>query len=139
MAVRVIGNTLYIEFRMTLPNGKRVVVDESSGLKDNPRNRKRVEDKDKAIKYHLKNGTFDYLKFFPDGSKRKYFRNQNGTTFSNYWERWYSTLTVRYNTEKTGGLPSIATSNPISGNGCWGTSLITNSSFSGKCWSRKRV
>lgn len=100
MAVRVIGNILYIEFRMTLPNGKRVVVDESSGLKDNPRNRKRVEDKDKAIKYHLKNGTFDYLKFFPDGSKRKYFRNQNGTSFSKYWERWYSTLTVRYNTDK---------------------------------------
>ena len=74
MAVRIRNNTLFLDYYCYLPDGRKMRCRESTGLCDNKKNRKIVEAKDKAIRYELKHGKFDYLHFFPHGSKVKYFR-----------------------------------------------------------------
>ena len=74
MAVRLRGKVIYIDFYCYLPDGRRVRCVESTGLKDNDRNWKIAESKNKAIQFELKHGSFDYLHFFPNGSKSKYFK-----------------------------------------------------------------
>ena len=99
MAVSVRGEILYINFRCYLPDGRRVRPYESTGLKENKKNRKIVEDKYKAVQYALKTGTFDYLRFFPNGSKAKYFRQSlSNVLFSECWEKWLEVKSVRRNT-----------------------------------------
>jgi integrase len=74
---------------------------ESTGLRDNKKNRKIVESKDKAIKYELKHGKFNYLHFFPNGSKARYFKKQaSDILFSEWWDKWISEKSLRYNTAK---------------------------------------
>ena len=101
MAVRARGKILYINFRCYLPGGRRVRCDESTGLTDNKKNRKAVEAKDRAIKYHLRAGTFDYLTYFPDGSKAKFFkRPTSNILFSDWWNQWLDEKTIRPNTAR---------------------------------------
>lgn len=99
MSVGTRGKVLYIFFRCYLPDGRRVQCAESTGLVDNPRNRKVVEAKDKAIKYELRHGRFDYLHFFPNGSKAKAFRDRRSDTlFKDFWERWIEAKSIRPST-----------------------------------------
>ena len=72
MAVGKRGKRLVIDFNCYLPTGRKVRCVEREGL-DNEKNRKRVQKKWQAVRYHLDQNTFDYLKFFPHGSKEKYF------------------------------------------------------------------
>jgi len=89
MAIRTRNGWLSLYFRCYLPDGRRVLCSESLKLKDTQRNRKLAEDKDRAIGYHLKNGSFDYLAFFPHGSKAKHFRARaTDITMSEWWEEW---------------------------------------------------
>ena len=57
--------------------------------------------KDRAIKFELKHGRFDYLHFFPHGAKAHLFRDKaEDMMFSDWWEQWISKKTLRENTEK---------------------------------------
>jgi len=47
---------------------------EGTGLKDTAKNRKRVEARAVLITEEMENGTFDYLKRFPDGNKAHLFK-----------------------------------------------------------------
>ena len=47
---------------------------ETTGLRDTPRNRAKAEAKAKTISDEMAEGTFDYLRWFPDGSKAQLFR-----------------------------------------------------------------
>src|SRR4030042_655884 len=95
MSVKLRGQNLYIYFRCYLPSGRKALCAESTGLKDNEKNRKIAQDKDKAIAYHLKTGRFDYLAFFPEGSKSKYFKKpQSDYVFSEWWDKWLEEKTI---------------------------------------------
>ena len=101
MAVRSRNNWLFIDFYCYLPDGRKSRCREKTGLRDNKKNRKVAEDKDKAIKYELQHGRFDYLHFFPTGSKAKYFRTPaSDILFSEWWDQWLSEKSLRYNTER---------------------------------------
>lgn len=98
MGVNKRGNTLVIEFRCYTPDNKKIRCRESEGP-DTVKNRKRVQQKWNAIDFHLKQHTFDYLKFFPNGPRAQYFNTQNkDTTFSEFWEKWTSGRAVRKGT-----------------------------------------
>jgi len=104
MAVRKRGKYLYIDFYCYLPDGRKIRCVESTGLKDTPKNRKIVEMKNKAIEYELKHGHFDYLHFFPNGPKAKYFRSLKGDiTFDEAWNRWLETKSIRKTTMRGWG------------------------------------
>jgi hypothetical protein len=47
---------------------------EGTGLKDNARNRQRAEVRAVLISEEMERGTFDYLKWFPEGNKADEFR-----------------------------------------------------------------
>ncbi len=99
MAVRKRGKTLFIDFRCYTPDNAKLRCRESEGP-DTVKNRKRVQQKWKAIEYHLKQNTFDYLKFYPHGAKTKYFKDTDtDITFSQYWEKWMSSRALRKSTE----------------------------------------
>ena len=101
MAVRTRGQYLVIDFRCYLPNGRKARCIESTGLKDSARNRKVAEAKDKAIAYELKHGRFNYLHFFPDGSKAKHFKaTLDDMLFSEWWEEWFAEKSVRPGTAR---------------------------------------
>ena len=106
MAVGKRGQILVIDFRCYLPTGQRVRCVEREGP-DNEKNRKRVQKKWKAIEYHILQNIFDYLSFFPHGSKAKYFsvKDKNEITYSEYWDKWISGLAVRRGTEDNYGYP----------------------------------
>jgi len=97
MAVGKRGKALVIDFRCYLPNGKRVRCVEREGP-DNEKNRKRVHQKWKAIQYHLHQNTFDYNKFFPHGSKGKYFESTTDITYSKFYSEWVEGFAVRRGT-----------------------------------------
>ena len=79
---------LYLDFYCYGPDGRKIRCVESTGLKDTKFNRKRIEDKDKAIRYELKHGRFDYLHFFPNGTKAHIFTpQQSNITLDEWWER----------------------------------------------------
>jgi integrase len=101
MAVRIRNNTLFIDFYCYLPDGRKIRCRESTGLIDNKKNRKIIQAKDKAISYELKHGNFDYLHFFPNGSKAKYFKKAlTPYTLSEWWDKWLSEKSLRINTER---------------------------------------
>jgi hypothetical protein len=47
---------------------------EGTKLKDTPQNRKRLEARAQLISEEMEAGTFDYLKWFPNGNKADHFR-----------------------------------------------------------------
>ncbi len=99
MGVSKRGVTLVIDFRCYLPTGQRVRCRESEGP-DNKKNHKRVQKKWKAIQYHIDQGSFDYLKFFPYGSKAKYFNavDKSQITYTEFWKEWIEEKAVRRGT-----------------------------------------
>lgn len=104
MAIRKRGKTLFIDFRCYTQESVRLRCRESEGP-DTVKNRKRVQQKWKAIEYHLKQNTFDYLKFFPYGAKAEHFANKKeDMTFSEFWEKWTSGRAVRKGTEYNADL-----------------------------------
>lgn len=100
MAIRARRGRLYLDFYTYLPDGRKVRCMESTGLTDTQKNRRVVEAKDRAVRYHLKNGSFRYLEFFPHGSKAKYFRrgSQGSQTLSEFWDDWLNEKVIRNNT-----------------------------------------
>jgi integrase len=99
MGVRNRGQRIVIDFRCYLPSGERVRCVESEGP-DTEKNRKRVKSKWKAIEYHLKENTFNYLSFFPHGSKVKHFQKPKSIIpFSEWYETWLSEISTRRSTE----------------------------------------
>jgi len=99
MAVRKRGKRLVIDFRCYLPDGRKVRCVESEGL-NTDKNRKRVKSKWKAVQYHLQENTFNYLSFFPHGSKAKHFIKPRSTMlFSEWFETWLSESSIRRSTE----------------------------------------
>src|SRR5574343_211614 len=105
MAVRIRGNRLFLDFRCYLPGGKRERCREALNLVDNKKNQAIAEAKDKAIDYELKHGRFDYLHFFPNGSKAHLFREKTGsdTLFKTWWDQWLEEKSIRYNTSLSWG------------------------------------
>jgi len=83
MAIRERGKRLYHDFYFYLPNGARTRAFEPAGPATK-KNRKIVESKEKAIKYHLKNGSFSYPDFFPHGSKISHFESKTDITFDQF-------------------------------------------------------
>ena len=76
MALQNRRKVIYIDFSCYLPDGRKVRCVESTGLPVNKRNLEIASAKEKAIKYELRHGRFDYLHFFPNGSKAQYFRQK---------------------------------------------------------------
>ena len=101
MAVRVRGNYFYLDFRCHLPDGRKVRCVESTGLKVNQGNKKIAEAKDKAIRYELKHGRFNYLHFFQNGSKAKYFNKPAAdVTLNEWWTQFMEEKTLRRTTHQ---------------------------------------
>jgi len=99
MSVRKRGNKWVIDFACYLPDNRKARCVESEGPATE-KNLKRVKSKWKAIQYALKVGNFDYLTFFPHGSKSKYFRAKpTGWTFDEWWNIWMSEKSVRQGTK----------------------------------------
>ena len=87
---------LYLDFYCYGPDGRKIRAVESTGLKETKHNRKRMEDKDKAIRYELKHGRFDYLHFFPNGAKANRFKpQQSDITLNEWWDRFNAERSVR--------------------------------------------
>jgi len=65
---------------------------EGTGLRDTVKNRKRVEARAVLISEEMEDGTFDYLKRFPDGNKAHLFRVEETKverkTIRQYFEDW---------------------------------------------------
>ncbi len=91
---------LIIDFSFVGPKGETIRCRESTGLKDNRKNRKIAKAKDKAIQYELKLGKFDYLHFFPNGAKAKLFKKPAVPILNDWWDIWIGEKTLRWNTEK---------------------------------------
>ncbi len=100
MAVRMRNNRLYLDFRMWLPSGAKVRCFEATGLTDNKKNQQIARTKDKAVKYHLKNGSFNYLSFFPHGSKAKHFRSGSDVRLTDWWDLWNSDKSIRQTSQR---------------------------------------
>lgn len=102
MSVRVRGNRLYIEFRCWLPDGRRVKCTESTGLTPTAKKLALVKAKDRAVAYELRHGKFDYLHFFPHGSKARHFRAASGAgiLFRDLWEEWLAEKSLRRTTRR---------------------------------------
>ena len=99
MAVGKRGKRVVIDFRCYLPNGRRVRCAEYEGIA-NKANIKRANSKWKAIEYALNNNSFNYLKFFPHGSKAKRFSKRDSTLpLSEWWNLWFSEKSLRRATE----------------------------------------
>jgi len=71
---------------------------EKTGLKDTAKNRRRVEARAELISEEMENGTFDYLKRFPDGNKAHLFRPEpveeakpQETTIGEFFDEWIKT------------------------------------------------
>jgi hypothetical protein len=61
--------------------------------KDTPKNRTRAEARAVLISDHIDNGTFDYLKWFPEGNKAPEFKPKDETenqpsTVGEYFNVW---------------------------------------------------
>lgn len=101
MAIRKRGQYLVIDFSCYLPDGRKVRCVESTGLTDNEKNRKATQAKDRAIKYEMSHGRFEYLRFFPTGSKAKYFRSsRSALTFGEWWPQWIEEKSLSPNTRR---------------------------------------
>ena len=102
MALRAKNGRLFLDFYCYLPDGRKIRCREYTTLPDTKKNRKVLEAKDKAIQYELKHGHFDYLHFFPNGSRAHFFRRPafSDIVFSDWWNQWLEEKTLRYNTAK---------------------------------------
>ena len=99
MGVSKRDKNLVIDFRCYLPNNRQIRCREMEGP-DTQKNRERVQKKWKAIEYHLAQNIFDYLKFFPHGSKASHFStaNKSEITYAEFRAEWMSGLAVRRGT-----------------------------------------
>jgi integrase len=63
---------------------------EGTGLKDNAKNRQRMEARAVLISEEMERGTFDYLRWFPAGNKAQQFRPKPTTpqTIGEYYRVW---------------------------------------------------
>ena len=70
---------------------------EGTGLKDTTKNRRRVEARAVLISEEMEKGTFDYLKWFPEGNKAHLFnpkedepkeQEEHVKTVGEYYEEW---------------------------------------------------
>ena len=65
---------------------------EGAGLKDTPKNRRRIEARAVLISEQMEKGAFDYLKWFPEGNKAHLFRvkepKAERKTIREYFEEW---------------------------------------------------
>jgi Arm domain-containing DNA-binding protein/integrase-like protein len=71
---------------------------EGTEWRDTPKNRERAQARAVLISEQMDNGSFDYLKWFPEGNKAKQFRKPSTVdvstadrTVRNYYERWVET------------------------------------------------
>jgi integrase len=102
MSTRTRKGILVLDFYCFLPNGKRVRCRESTGLRDNQENRKVIQAKDRAIRYELKHGRFEYLRFFPHGAKAPMFRPfTSGLTLGEWWPQWIEVKSLRPSSYRT--------------------------------------
>lgn len=94
------GGFLQFDFRY---KGQRCR--ESSGLADNPTNRRRCDTAMKRIDAEIVLGTFDYAAYFPDGGKVEVFRNlerrvasakSNTPLFRDFAETWFAERRVEW-------------------------------------------
>src|SRR5262245_38869026 len=94
MACKVkVNRHRYLAFRLYW-NGIKAW--EGTGLKDNSKNRQRVEARAVLISEEMERGTFDYLKWFPNGNKAHLvpaaatMSNMDATpkTGQEYYEEW---------------------------------------------------
>ena len=123
MSVRIRVNSIIIDFRFYLPDGRKVRCRESEG-KNTPENLQRARSKEKAIQYHLQNGSFDYLTFFPYGSKASYFQTYSTELlFHQWWEKWIKTKSIKRSTEESYGYQYENHIRPYFGD--WKLSQIT--------------
>ena len=84
MGITKRGKNLIIDFFCYTPDNRKIRCRENEG-NDEPKNRKRVNQKWKAVQYHLIQNTFDYLKFFPHGPRAKYFTNPAESNHKKSW------------------------------------------------------
>jgi hypothetical protein len=68
------GGKLRFRFRSELPGVGLYRFGETTALKDTPENRRLLERHASLIGAEIRTGRFDYLKWFPDGSKTREFR-----------------------------------------------------------------
>src|SRR5215472_15444652 len=66
---------------------------EGTGLTDTPRNRKRVEARAELMNEEMETGTFDYLRWFPEGNKAQQFKPKTAKdskpkTVGEYFQVW---------------------------------------------------
>ena len=71
---------------------------EGTGLRDTPKNRQRMEARAVLISEEIEQGTFDYLKWFPEGNKADVLQggenlkpNIGDTTIGEYYDQWIET------------------------------------------------
>ena len=103
MALRTENGKLFLDFYCYTPDGRKIRCREWTGLKDIVKNRKILQAKDMAIRYELRHGSFDYLHFFPNGSRARFFRSssmENDLIFADWWDTWISEKSLRPNTSK---------------------------------------
>jgi len=67
---------------------------EGTGLKDTPRNREKVETKAKVVSAEIEAGSFDYLRWFPEGNKAHLFGAAlaKDAKVGSYFQGWKETL-----------------------------------------------
>ncbi len=62
---------------------------EGTGLKDTPENRKDLEAQARLISREIKQGIFDYLKWFPEGNRSQLFKPKTQPlTVGQYFRKW---------------------------------------------------
>jgi integrase len=64
---------------------------EGTGLRDTPANRKLLEAQAVLINHEIDKGTFDYLKWFPNGNRANLFQQQEKKTSPQTIEQYYDT------------------------------------------------
>ena len=64
----------YLAFRLRFDDRES---HEGTKLKDSPENRRRVEERARVIDQEIRDGTFEYLRWFPDGNLAASFRRQD--------------------------------------------------------------
>src|SRR5215831_6882397 len=81
------GSLAYKLYWFRLPQGTSW---EGTSLKDNPKNRRSMEARAVLMNEEFEAGTFDYLKWFPNGNKAHLFRPQSTTpkTIGEYYRAW---------------------------------------------------
>jgi integrase len=105
MTIRNREGRIVFCFNCKLPDGSTARCREQSDKRwDDPRVKSWAEAKDKAIVYAKDKGSFDYLEFFPYGSKAHLFREGRGDiSLNEFYPKWMEYKTkqdIRRNTAK---------------------------------------